>query len=130
MPYFFSLAEVLDFHMEQIEFYGGHHGVRDMGLLESALAMPMSGGEGGYFHSFPFEMAAAYMFHIIQNHSFIDGNKRTGLATCLYFLELHGTEINVEPDELEQFVLAVAKGEIQKPEIAKYLEEHSASGGI
>ena len=125
MPVFFSLAEVLDFHIEQIEFYGGNHGVRDMGLLESAISMPMSGIGDNYLHSFPFEMAAAYMFHIIQNHPFIDGNKRTGLATCLYFLEFHGTEIDVEPDELERFVRAVAKGEISKSEIAKFLEEHS-----
>ena len=124
-PDFFSLAEVLDFHIEQIELYGGNHGVRDMGLLESALAMPMSGIGDSYFHVFPFEMAAAYMFHIVQNHPFIDGNKRTGLATCLYFLELHVTEIDVDPEELERFVRAVAKGEIQKPEIAKFLEEHS-----
>ena len=127
MPGFFSLAEVLDFHMEQIELYGGNHGVRDVRLLESALAMPMSGVGDSYFHSFPFEMAAAYMFHIVQNHPFIDGNKRTGLAACLYFLELNGTEIDVDPDELEQFVRAVAKGEIQKAEIAKYMEEHSIS---
>ena len=126
-PDFFSLAEVLEFHIEQIELYGGTHGVRDMGLLESALAMPMSGMGDSYFHAFPFEMAAAYLFHIVQNHPFIDGNKRTGLATCLYFLELHGAEIDVDPDELERFVRTVAKGEIQKPEIAKFLEEHSIS---
>ena len=125
MPDFFTLAEVLDFHMEQIELYGGNHGVRDMGLLESALAMPMSGVGDSYFHSFPFEMAAAYMFHIVQNHPFIDGNKRTGLATCLYFLELNGVEVDVEPDELERFVRSAAKGEVQKPEIARFLEEHS-----
>jgi len=65
MPGFFSLTEVLDFHMEQIELYGGNHGVRDVGLLESALAMPMSGIGDSYFHSFPFGMAAAYMFHIV-----------------------------------------------------------------
>ena len=127
MPDFFSLAEILDFHIEQIELYGGKHGVRDIGLLKSALAMPMSGVGDSYFHSFPFEMAAAYMFHIVQNHPFIDGNKRTGLAACLYFLELHGTEVDVDPGELERFVLAVAKGEVQKPEIAKFLEEHSVS---
>ena len=124
-PDFFSLSEILDFHIEQIELYGGSHGVRDMGLLESALAMPMSGVGESYFHAFPFEMAAAYMFHIIQNHPFIDGNKRTGLAACLYFLELNGAEIDAEPDELERFVRAVAKGEVSKPEIARFLEEHS-----
>ena len=127
MPEFFTLAEVLDFYLEQIEFYGGNPGVRDMGLLESALAMPTSGVGKDYFHSFPFEMAAAYLFHIVQNHPFIDGNKRTGLATCLYFLELHGFGIEVDPDELERFVRSIASGKIQKPEITSFLKRHCHS---
>jgi death-on-curing protein len=122
---FFSLTEILDFHVEQIELYGGNHGVRDMGLLESALAMPSSGFGDNYFHAFPFEMAAAYLFHIVQDHPFIDGNKRTGLATCLYFLEFHGIEIEVEPDELERFVRSVATGQVLKPGISAFLEKHS-----
>ena len=125
MPDFFLLSEVLDFHMEQIELYGGNHGVRDIGLLESALATPQSGLREEYFHTFPFEMAAAYLFHIVQNHPFIDGNKRTGLATCLYFLEMHELSVEVEPDELERFVRDVATGKIMKPEIAAFLEKHS-----
>jgi death-on-curing protein len=125
MPYFFSVTEVLDFHMEQINLYGGEHGVRDMGLLESAVAMPMSGFGESRFHSFPFEMAAAYLFHIVQDHPFIDGNKRTGLATCLYFLELHEVEIAVDPNELEQFIRSVAAGQVRKPEIAAFLEKYS-----
>jgi death-on-curing protein len=125
MPDFFSVAEILDFHMEQIDLYGGNHGVRDMGLLESAAAMPMSGFGDSYFHAFPFEMAAAYLFHIVQDHPFTDGNKRTGLATCLYFLELHGTEIEADPGELECFVRSVATGQALKPEIAEFLEKHS-----
>jgi death-on-curing protein len=125
MPHCFSVVEILDFHMEQIDLYGGNHGVRDMKLLESAAAMPMSGFGDSYFHAFPFEMAAAYLFHIVQDHPFIDGNKRTGLATCLYFLELHGTEIEVGPDELERFVRSVATGQVLKPEITDFLEKHS-----
>jgi death-on-curing protein len=125
MPEFFSPADVLEFHAEQIEFYGGNHGLRDRGLLESALAMPMSGFGDNYFHAFPFEMAAAYLFHIVQDHPFIDGNKRTGLATCLYFLEFHGIEVEVEPDELERFVRFVATGQVLKPEIAEFLEKNS-----
>lgn len=70
-------------------------------------------------------MAAAYLFHIVQNHPFIDGNKRTGLATCLFFLALHGLQIEVDVNELEQFVRAVAAGEIGKTEIARFLRIHA-----
>jgi death-on-curing protein len=125
MPEFFDVSDVLDFHFEQIELYGGSHGVRDMGMLESALAMPMSGFEDNYLHAFPFEMAAAYLFHIVQNHPFIDGNKRTGLATCLYFLGLHGIEVVADPDRLASFVLSVAEGNLGKPQIAAFLECHA-----
>jgi death-on-curing protein len=125
MPEFFSLVDALEFHAEQIELYGGRHGVRDKELLESALAMPISGCGGNYFHVFPFEMAAAYLFHIVRDHPFLDGNKRTGLAACLYFLEFHGIEIEAEPDELERFVRSVAAGQVFNPEIAEFLEKNS-----
>ena len=125
MPHFFDISDVLDFHIEQTELYGGIHGVRDIGLLESALAVPMSGLGGKYFHEFPFEMAAAYLFHIIQDHPFVDGNKRTGLAACLYFLGMHGVEIEADPDELERFVRSIAVGKIQKTDIARFLHKHS-----
>lgn len=72
-------------------------------------------------------MAAAYLFHIVQNHPFIDGNKRTGLATCLYFPELNGIEIDVCPDNPEQFVQSVATGKALKPEIADFLRKHSGA---
>lgn len=122
---FFAVEDVLEFHKEQIDLYGGSHGVRDRGLLEAALAMPSSGFGSHFFHAFPFEMAAAYLFHIVQNHPFIDGNKRTGLATCLFFLALHGLQIEVDVNELEQFVRAVAAGEIGKTEIARFLRIHA-----
>jgi death-on-curing protein len=125
MPDFFSVSDVLDFHFEQIELYGGTHGVRDMGLLESAIAMPLSGYGDNYLHEFPFEMAAAYLYHIVQNHPFLDGNKRTALATCLYFLGLNRVRFDAVPEELADFVLSVAKDNISKDLIADFLKNHS-----
>ena len=126
-PQFLPLSKILELHERQIRLYGGEPSVRDVNLLESALAMPMSGMGDSYFHTFPFEMAAAYMFHIIQNHPFVDGNKRTGAVAALVFLALNNFEADMPEDVFELFVRAVAKGEIQKPEIAKFLEEHSIS---
>ena len=125
-PQFLPLSKILELHERQIRLYGGEASIRDMNLLESALAMPMSGIGDNYFHSFPFEMAAAYLFHIVQNHPFVDGNKRTGAVAALVFLALNDIEVDMPEDVFERFVRAVAKGEIQKPEIAKFLEEHSS----
>ena len=79
-PRFLSVADVLGFHEDQLANYGGAPGVRDMGLLESAVAMPMAGFGDQYLHADLFEMAAAYLYHIVCNHPFVDGNKRTGAA--------------------------------------------------
>ena len=122
---FLPLSKILELHERQIQLYGGEPSIRDMSLLESALAMPMSGMGDNYFHAFPFEMAAAYLFHIVQNHPFVDGNKRTGAVAALVFLALNDIEIDMSEDVFERFVRAVSKGEIQKPEIAKFMEEHS-----
>ncbi len=84
-PVSLSLAEVLEIHRDQIERYGGHAGLRDLGLLQSALAMPAARFGGRYLHGDLLEMAAAYLFHIEQNHPFIDGNKRTGTVAAIVF---------------------------------------------
>jgi death-on-curing protein len=75
-PVFLSLAEVLEIHRGQIERYGGPVGLRDLGLLQSALAMPAAGFGGRYLHGDLVEMAAVYLFHIVQNHSQLDGRLR------------------------------------------------------
>ncbi len=80
VPKFLTLSEVLEFHDDLIASFGGSPGVRDLGLAESALSMPQAGMDDQFFHAFPFEMAAAYAYHIAQNHPFVDGNKRTALA--------------------------------------------------
>ena len=78
MTNFLAVEDVLYLHTNQIDLYGGDHGVRDINLLDSAIAQPQAAFGGNHLHAFPFEMAAAYMFHIVQNHPFVDGNKRTG----------------------------------------------------
>ena len=79
-PDFLTLDEVLRIHLDQIERYGGQSGLRDLGLLESAVNMPRASFAGRHAHTDLFEQAAAYLFHIVSNHPFIDGNKRTGSA--------------------------------------------------
>ena len=91
-PSFLTLADVIRIHVDQIERYGGLAGIRDLGLLQSALAMPGASYGGEWLHRDLFEMAAAYAFHLSQNHPFVDGNKRTALASALVFLEPNGAQ--------------------------------------
>lgn len=91
---FLRIEDVLALHADQMELYGGEHGVRDMGLLESAVGQAQASFAGQVLHADIFEMAAAYLFHIVQNHPFIDGNKRTGLIAALVFLDLNGIELD------------------------------------
>jgi death on curing protein len=124
-PLFLSLDEVLAIHRDQIRRYGGSDGIRDLRLLESALAAPAASFDGEYLHSSLFEMAAAYLFHVSRNHPFLDGNKRAALAAALAFLWLNGYRLHVDPDELCEFVVSVASGEIEKSAIASFLKRHS-----
>jgi len=95
-----------------------------MGLLEAALAMPQATFGGTYLHTDLYEMAAAYLFHIVSNHPFLDGNKRTGTATALFFLTLNGIEHDIDDDALESLVMSVACGETGKDEIAAFFRKH------
>jgi death-on-curing protein len=124
-PVFLSLAEVLDIHRDQIGRYGGHAGLRDLGLLQSALAMPAAGFGGRYLHSDLIEMAAAYLFHIVQNHPFIDGNKRTGTVAAIVFLSLNGIEFEADEIHLEKLVIDVSKGKAGKNIVADFLRKNS-----
>jgi len=126
-PIFLSLGEVLRIHRDQIERYGGEPGIRDLGLLQSAIAMPAAGFGDRFLAGDLFEMAAAYLFHITRNHPFVDGNKRTGAASALVFLELNGIEINASEDELVEMVTAVAEGRTGKEAIADFFRRHAQS---
>ena len=124
MPQFLKRQRVLQIHESQIELFGGSSGIRDLGLLESALAMPQASFGGTYLHTDLYAMAAAYLFHIVSNHPFLDGNKRTGTATALFFLKLNGVDHDIDDDALESLVLSVACGETGKDEIAAFFRKH------
>jgi len=124
-PDFLTLEEVLEIHDDQINRYGGASGIRDLGLLESALAQPQTVFGKVFLHSDLFEMAAAYFFHIIQNHPFMDGNKRVGAVAALVFLEINNKAVIMTSDELESQVLSVAQGLTDKTASAKFFREHA-----
>ena len=119
-PDFLDLAHVLRVHRSLIERYGGTDGLRDEGLLHSAIAMPQASFGGQFLHVDLFEMAAAYLYHIVQNHPFLDGNKRTGAATAIIFLAINDFEIEADEDGLIELTLSVARGESKKPGIANF----------
>lgn len=119
-PLFLTLDEVVRIHVDMIERYGGSQGLRDPGLLESAVSMPRSSFGGRYLHEDLFHMAAAYLFHIVANHPFIDGNKRTGAAAAIVFLLLNDVELKSDEKGLEEITLSIAKGESHKEQVAKF----------
>lgn len=127
IPTFLTLDDLLDAHTEQISNYGGSHGVRDIGLLESAQAQPEAQFGGQYLHVDLFEMAAAYLYHIVQSHPFIDGNKRVGLEAALVFLEINDLTLNATDDGLVDLTLRTAQSLASKTDIANFFRTHSPS---
>jgi death-on-curing protein len=125
-PVFLSLAQALEMHAYLVDRFGGSHGVRDTGLLESALAMPSAGFGDQYLHTDLFEMASAYLYHIVNNHPFVDGNKRTGAAAAGLFLKMNGVRFHAPEGAFERLVLDAVEGKAEKPAIATFFREHSA----
>lgn len=118
---FLTLAEVIEIHTDQIKMYGGREGIRDMNLLISGMAMPHATFSGSFFHSDILEMAAAYAFHICQNHPFVDGNKRTALAAGLVFLEMNGVGVMDPEGKLYDAMVSLASGSLNKTGFAEVL---------
>ena len=118
-PQFLQLADVVRIHVDQIERYGSLAGIRDLGLLQSAIAMPRASFSGEWLHRDRYEMAAAYGFHVCRNHPFIDGNKPTALACALVFLELNGISNQNPEGRLHQTIIDVAAGDIDKLGLAQ-----------
>lgn len=119
---FLTFAQVLEIHQDQILRYGGKAGIRDVGLLKSALGMPAASYAGQYLHTNACEMAAAYLFHLVQNHPFADGNKRVGTVSALIFLLLNGYEFGAPEYELTELVFDVAKGKRNKAEATVFIQ--------
>lgn len=122
-PYFLDLEQVLRLHASLIETYGGTAGIREVGLLQSALAMPQASFGGQVLHPTIFDQAAAYLYHLVQNHPFIDGNKRIGAATALVFLAMNDIQIDGDEDGLVALTLSVACGETGKDAIAQWFRD-------
>lgn len=113
-PEFLDIEDVLELHRLSLEQYGGGSGVRDLGLLESALAQPRASFGEQYAHEGLYAMAAAYLFHIARNHPFVDGNKRTALLAALVFLDINGITVERESEALYELTMGVAEGRIDK----------------
>lgn len=112
-------------HAEQLRLHGGASGIRDAGMLESALARQKE----AYGQPDIFELAAAYLFGIVRNHPFVDGNKRTGLAAADLFLVFNGYSLEVETEDLIHFVLGVAAGKIEEEGASAFFRENTVSIG-
>ena len=122
---FLTLSDVLLILEDQTRNYGGAYGVGDLNLSSSATSMPQSGFNGEYLHKTIPAMAAAYAFHICQNHPFIDGNKRVALASSLVFLDINGFTFHCEEEALYDKIMESAQGKTGKEELIKFYEEHS-----
>ena len=122
-PEFLDLEEVLEIHTLQLAEFGGTAGVRDQGLLESATEQPRATAFGELLHADLFEMAAAYLFHIVKNHAFLDGNKRTALVAALVFLDINGVSLDRDDDRLYELTMAAAEGRADKAQIADQLRK-------
>jgi death on curing protein len=114
---------VLEIHALQLELFGGGEGLRDRALLESAVAQPQATFGGAHVHENLYAMAAAYLFHIVCNHPFVDGNKRVGLLAAIVFLDLNGISIDQPSDALYDLTMAVAEGRVDKAAAARELKQ-------
>ncbi|MBM4124279.1 MAG: type II toxin-antitoxin system death-on-curing family toxin [Nitrospira sp.] len=118
---FLSVDDVLLLHADTIDSDGGSHGLRDHGLLDAAVAMPRQQFGGQFLHEGLAAMASAYLFHIAQNHPFVDGNKRAAVMSALVFLRLNRAKRLPDPEELEATTRRVAASEMTKDELTKWM---------
>lgn len=121
-PIWLLTAAVIDIHTEQLAQFGGPDGVRDIGLLESALARPIN--RHAYGETDLAALAAGYAFGIARNHPFIDGNKRVALLAMVTFLGLNGVELAVSNAEAAAAILALAAGEVDEDGLTRWIRDN------
>jgi death-on-curing protein len=127
-PQWLDSAIVLDIHAEQLALFGGADGVRDLGLLDSALGRPLN--KFAYGETSLAVLAAAYAFGIARNHPFVDGNKRAAFASIIVFLGLNGVEFAPTPEAATAMILSLAAGEISEGDLVHWIEDNiPASSG-
>ncbi|MBC7972712.1 MAG: type II toxin-antitoxin system death-on-curing family toxin [Verrucomicrobia bacterium] len=125
-PKFISISETLDIHTRQLKKFGGSSGIRDEGLLESALAQPQATFSGEFLHTTLYEQAAAYLYHLAKNHPFLDGNKRTAFAVMDTFLRVNGYRLVMADEQAYELVQDVVNGRVSKTELAALLERSTS----
>lgn len=124
--YFIPNDFVLIIHADLLQRYGGQPGLRDRGLLESALAQPKITVGGKFAHKTIFEKAAAYGFHLCKNHPFVDGNKRVAFVLMDLFLQKNDWEIVTDEEEAYSMMMDLASGRFTKTQLASWLKKHSS----
>jgi death-on-curing protein len=122
---YLTAEQALFIHSRIIHETGGAHGVRDIGLFQSAMARPHATFDGRELYPDLFSKAAAFMASLARNHAFLDGNKRTAITATGIFLSMNNRRLEASQKELVQFVLEVAVGNISDREAAKWLKKHS-----
>jgi death on curing protein len=113
---------ILDVHAEQLALFGGADGIRDIGMLESALGRPLN--KFSYGESDLAALAAAYAFGLARNHPFVDGNKRAAFASIIVFLGLNGIDFDVPPEQATAMILGVAAGEVSEESLARWIRDN------
>lgn len=124
---FLSLQDVKLIQINQINRYGGLHGLRDENLLDSAINYPRATFDQKYLHTDIYHMASSYMYAIIKNHPFLDGNKRTGLIVAILFLAYNDIFINASDEELFDLTVAMAQSKITETDAAIFFKKKSVS---
>lgn len=123
-PRYLRHDEVLAVHHDLIRHFGGAPGLRDHGLFESAMAASEAGFGGQYVPPDLPDMAAAYLYHLVRNHPFVDGNKRVALAAAHLFLWGNGFSLDTDEEKIEMLVLAAATADASEEEVAKFIRQH------
>ncbi len=125
---FITVGNAIEIHRRMVAEFGGDPGLRDRGLLESAVAMPRAMFAGDYLHPDVPSMAGAYHFHICANHPFIDGNKRVAVTVAEVFLRANGMHLAATDDEIVELTFGVASSAIGKQEVTDFYAAHVRHG--
>lgn len=122
MTEYLTVEQVIEIHEEMLHRYGGLAGIRDANLLQSSVFLPQTCAFGQELYPTIYDKAAAYIFFIVRNHPFIDGNKRTGYLAGIIFLKANNIDLMFKKEDLEDIVVDIAKGKYGKEQLAYFLE--------
>ncbi|HTO67390.1 MAG TPA: type II toxin-antitoxin system death-on-curing family toxin [Bradyrhizobium sp.] len=125
-PVWLEVEILTDLHAEQLALFGGPDGIRDLGMLESALGRPLN--KFAYGETDLAALAAAYAFGIARNHPFVDGNKRAAFGAMIVFLGLNGVDFLVPPENATAMILALAAGEVSEEGLTRWIRDNWPAG--